>query len=197
VWHSGRADGSASPSPLSHTRARRCCAAHTHRGRNLVAGRSPSSSIVAPSDTPAPLAAWHSKLNPPPSCPSSLTCHHGYKGSQSPPRPLFPLSLSLSTFFPPREACHGPYTPPRCLLSKSGHRSSLKPPGLKPTPLLNPSHGELHLRPSSVQFPTRLISLPPHWCCRLPSPPPTTTGAAAEAGKSPFFHHHVVAPIVR
>jgi hypothetical protein len=92
-------------------------------------------------------------------------------------------------FFPPGETRRVPYTPLHCLLSKPGHRSLSKPPGFKPTPSPNPSHGALCLRPSSIQFSACLISLRSHWCYSLPSPPPMTTKAAAEAGTSLFFHH--------
>jgi hypothetical protein len=86
---------------------------------------------------------------------------------------------------------------PPCLLSKPGDWSPPKSLGLEPTPPSNPSRGELRLRTSSVQFPACLISLPPHWCYRLPSLSPTTTGAVVEAETSSFFRRRATLPLPR
>jgi hypothetical protein len=169
AWHSGQADTSTSPSPLS--RAQHYCAARAHR--------SPSSAVT-PSDPLLPLLHGTPSSTPPEHPPLSPAAT-AIRGVGRHPPPF--LSLSLAAFPPPGEAHHDSYTPPHCHLSKPGHWSPPKPTRLKPTPSPNPSHGELRLRPSSIQFMTHHISLPPHRCCRLPSPSPTTT----EVGTSPFF----------
>jgi hypothetical protein len=117
---------------------------------------------------PVPLLLLHLAPNPTPyrtpPDPFFLSYHRGFKGSRSPsrhpfsfsPSPPFPLQVKLIT-------AH--YTPPHCLLSKSGHRSIPEvidrhcPPTVEVLALTSHSN-----RPSVPLSRRR----GPHW---LPSPP--------------------------
>jgi hypothetical protein len=158
------------PFPLSPRDVRRC------RPPPMPAGPVPMLHRDAcPDRVPFPLhATWTPLASPPPPfLIHEATCRAPVLKAASAQR--------CAPFFLPFEpTVRAPY----CLSSLPTHRSRSQVTGnpssaLEFTKVLppNPSHGELRLRPPSVQFSVCLLSLPPHRFCRSTLSPPGTTVA--------------------